>query len=573
MSYSLHFLKSGCPFIVLLDALFPHLLLADVCRYPYQLIRNGFRNMPGKITVGGQQSLIAPPSKQDAELQAKGVQRFRVAGRLRLMTPFSPSMSKPGKAVKQNVDKLSTQHLGKKIGLRRSNALRYSRLPSIHKRSAPGSINTAARPFQKAVSQIAEKFASKGTVPKELITTQRNAIEKVTIGGDEIFGSFGSVIRGAKEEVLIQTFSWEPNSPGVQEHIIPAIQALQAEAKRHPDSFSLPLKIRILVNQARGPAAKFMKRKKGNRAPTIENLLPNLGNIDKNLLNIKGGVHVNKLTDGLHSKTVIADGQRVAITGANVQKRNHATDEGSGLAAYDTGAVLRGEVGLSLRAGFEHNWERSLDAQDKPNKKLRRLSVSPDFDNDSTLTETPITVLTRKANIDPFNRSLANPQAQGFLTAIQNARNRISIQSPNLNNPVLIKALVAAAHRGVKVELLLSKRFNEQRESALGAGGTNAKAVKKLKSLSKNSSNLDIRWYVAPGGNEPVEENRLGDGASHAKFASFDDHMVVIGSSNQDNQSWYYADETSLAIAGRDNTVYVRDRLFQPAFDRSVAAD
>ncbi len=144
---------------------------------------------------------------------------------------------------------------------------------------------------------------------------------------------------------------------------------------------------------------------------------------------------------------------------------------------------------------------------------------------------------------------------------------------PNLNNPVLIKALVAAAHRGVKVELLLSKRFNEQRESALGAGGTNAKAVKKLKSLSKNSSNLDIRWYVAPGGNEPVEENRSGDGASHAKFASFDDHMVVIGSSNQDNQSWYYADETSLAIAGRDNTVYVRDRLFQPAFDRSVAAD
>ncbi|WBA82428.1 hypothetical protein [Endozoicomonas sp. GU-1] len=105
--------------------------------------------MPGKITVGGQQSLIAPPSKQDAELQAKGGQRFRVAGRLRLITSFSSSISKPGKAVKQNVDKLSTQQLGKKIGLRRSNALRYSRLPSIHKRSAPGSINTAARPFQK----------------------------------------------------------------------------------------------------------------------------------------------------------------------------------------------------------------------------------------------------------------------------------------------------------------------------------------------------------------------------------------------------------------------------------------
>ncbi|MGY0215972.1 phospholipase D-like domain-containing protein [Endozoicomonadaceae bacterium StTr2] len=433
----------------------------------------------------------------------------------------------------------------------------------------PGPINPEAVRMQRAVTEAATGCSQNGSIPESLVTTYRNTVESVAIGGDEIFDSFSDVIRGARQEVLIQTFSWEPNSPGVQKHIIPALRALQREAHQHPERFRLPLKIKILVNQARGPAAKFMKRKKGNRAPTIENLLPGF-KPDRRLLDVRGGVHANRLTDGLHSKTVVADGCRAAITGANIQRRNHAGTEGRGLAAYDTGTVVRGEVGMALRSGFMHNWVRGLDARDKPNRQVRPLRYPPDFSRDPELTATPITVLTRKANPNIAERSIDCPQSQGLLTAINEAEKRIAIQSPNLNNAVLIKALATAVERGVKVELLLSKRFNEQRESAMGAGGTNAEAVSKLFQLCGHPNpNLDIRWYVPPGDTEPVEENKPGEGASHAKFASFDDHMVVVGSANMDNQSWYYADETSLAISGKDNTCYIRDRLFQPAFDRS----
>ncbi len=530
--------------------------------------------MAGDFNVLERFSPIEPHLKGEELHQAKQRGLFRIAGRLRQIVKLSPLTSAFRQSRQESIHEGLPIPENKSIRQRRGHVQRKGRLPSLHKPVViqPGDANKRALEFHASVSNAAGKYGNNGTIPKDLITTQRNAVESVAIGGEEIFGSFASVIKSARDEVLIQTFSWEPNSPGVQDHIIPAIKALQAEARAHPERFSLPLKIRILVNQARGPAAKFMKRKKGNRAPTVENLLPNLGKVNRQLLDIKGGIHINKLTDGLHTKTVVADGTRAAITGANVQKRNHANTERNGLAAYDTGTVVRGEVGQSLRAGFIHNWENGLDAKDKPNKKIRPQRRPPNFNLDHSLTNTPITVLTRKANPNISKRSLYSPQSQGLITAIRESRDKICIQSPNLNNPELIKELVGAAKRNVKVEILLSKRFNEQRESTVGAGGTNTEAVGKLKLLSNNHPNLDIRWYVAPGGTTPVEENLLGDGASHAKFASFDDQMVVIGSANMDNQSWYYADETSLAIAGKDNTLYVKNRLFQPAFDRSVSA-
>ena len=525
--------------------------------------------MPGLVPAEGRFSVIDPHlhGKTREEASERGL--FRVAGRLRNIRRFSPLEKSLTPKRTASAHEERSESVDTPLQRRRAYAIRNKPLSGIRNPVQPGSINAEARPLQTAVATAAKQYARQGSVPEHLITTQHNAIEHVAIGGDEIFGDFAEVIKDAREEVLIQTFSWEPDSPGVQKHIVPAIQALQEEARQHPERFKLPLKIRILVNQARGPAARFMKRKKGNRPPTADYLLPNLGKVDRRLLDIKGGVHVNKITDALHSKTVVADGHRAVITGANVQRRNHASEQGNGKPAFDTGLKFRGEAGEALRESFVSNWESGLDARDQPNKKLKPLTLPKDM---TGLSVTPITVLTRKSNANITDRSLKNPQGQGFLAAIQNAEKEICIQSPNLNNPEIIKALVDASKRGVKIKLLLSKRFNEQRESAIGAGGTNAQAVNTIRKLSGNNGNIDIRWYVPPGETEAVEENKVGDGASHAKFACFDNQMAITGSTNMDNQSIYYADETSISIAGRDNTLYIKDRIFSPAFDRAVTA-
>ncbi len=525
--------------------------------------------MSGLIQAEGRFSVIDPHLNGTVLNEAKSRGIFRIAGRLRELVRLSPL--KRNLNVNQNPVSYSErpEPVRTPLGRRRAHVIRNRPLSSVRKPVQPGPVNHGARHLQSAVANAAKSYASRGSVPEHLITTKHNTIENVAIGGDEIFGDFAEVIKSARDEVLIQTFSWEPDSPGVQKQIVPAIQALQEEAKRHPERFKLPLKIRILVNQARGPAAKFMKRKKGNRPPTADYLLPNLGKIDRRLLDIKGGVHVNKMTDALHSKTIIADGYRAAITGANVQRRNHASDQGKGRSAFDTGLRFRGEAGEALRASFVNNWENGFNTKDKPNKKMRTLRQPPKM---TGLSETPITILTRKPNTNIADRSLKDPQGQGFIAAIRNAQSEVCIQSPNLNNPEIIKELVSAANRGVRVKLLLSKRFNEQRESATGAGGTNAQAVNTIRKLSANHPDIDIRWYVPPGETEAVEENKMGDGASHAKFACFDNQMAITGSTNMDNQSLYYADETSIAISGKDNTLYIKNRIFTPAFDRSVAA-
>ncbi|MRI31832.1 hypothetical protein EOPP23_02330 [Endozoicomonas sp. OPT23] len=525
--------------------------------------------MSGLIQAEGRFSVIDPHLRGDVLDEAKSRGLFRIAGRLRELVRFSPlkrnlNVSQAPVSYSERPEPVETP-----LRRRRAHAIRNRPLPTVRKPVQPGPVNHEARYLQTVVSDAAKSHASKGSVPEHLITTHHNAIEHVAIGGDEIFGDFAEVIKSARDEILIQTFSWEPDSPGVQKQIVPAIKALQEEARRHPERFKLPLKIRILVNQARGPAAKFMKRKKGNRPPTADYLLPNLGKIDRRLLDIKGGVHVNKVTDALHSKTIVADGYRAAITGANVQRRNHASDQGKGRPAFDTGLRFRGEVGEALRTSFAHNWENGLDTKDRPNKKMRALRRPPKM---TGLSETPITVLSRRSNANIADRSLKDPQGQGFTAAIRNAHSEVCIQSPNLNNPEIIKELVDAANRGVQVKLLLSKRFNEQRESSTGAGGTNAQAVETIRKLSSNNPSIDIRWYVPPGETEAVEENKMGDGASHAKFASFDDQMAITGSTNMDNQSIYYADETSIAISGKDNTLYIKNRIFTPAFDRSVSA-
>jgi len=86
----------------------------------------------------------------------------------------------------------------------------------------------------------------------------------------------------------------------------------------------------------------------------------------------------------------------------------------------------------------------------------------------------PILVVGHNARALPFpTAENDSPQAAAFLTAVASATRIIRLQSPNLNEPAMIDALVAAVRRGVEVDLLVSKSHEQSGESLPGRGGPN----------------------------------------------------------------------------------------------------
>jgi phosphatidylserine/phosphatidylglycerophosphate/cardiolipin synthase-like enzyme len=81
---------------------------------------------------------------------------------------------------------------------------------------------------------------------------------------------------------------------------------------------------------------------------------------------------------------------------------------------------------------------------------------------------------------------------------------------------------------------------------------------------------LRIRWYSRDG-IEPV----LGNGpyASHVKYASVDDEVVIVGTTNMDTPSWNFSHELDLAIDDADTTRGFDAQLFDADWERAIDVD
>ena len=62
-------------------------------------------------------------------------------------------------------------------------------------------------------------------------------------------------------------------------------------------------------------------------------------------------------------------------------------------------------------------------------------------------------------------------------------------------------------------------------------------------------------------------------GAAHAKYMSVDDQVVLVGSMNQDTQSWNNSGETNVAIDSSEVTRHYDSRLFEPAFELAAPTE
>jgi phosphatidylserine/phosphatidylglycerophosphate/cardiolipin synthase-like enzyme len=261
---------------------------------------------------------------------------------------------------------------------------------------------------------------------------------------------------------------------------------------------------------------------------------------------------------------------------------------------WDVGYQFEGAVARGLRNDFAVAWaagdewrcgsqglSSDPDARDRcaadRDFNWTKLAPLPAVDtaaSDAAVADlcNPILVVGHNARALPFpTAENDSPQAQAFLTAVNGAQRIVRLQSPNLNEPAMIDALVSAVRRGVEVDLLLSKQHEQSGESLPGRGGSNDDTLKKLvDALGADAcKGLHVRWFSRDG-RAPIESK--GAPSSHVKYLSADDQVTIMGSANQDIQSWRNSREVNVVVDGADLAKTYRDAVFAPVWARSIDA-
>lgn len=409
---------------------------------------------------------------------------------------------------------------------------------------------------------------SRNTVPSEWMVTTNNRVGDALIAGPAIFPAVADVIAQAEHEVDIAMFVFAPSD--AYDEILEGLSRLAQ--RRAAEGGEQPVVVRLVVDAQK---AFF------NTGPEIANRafsgIAGLG-LDPDHVQVLIATYEHFALGNLHTKSVIVDGRRGMLGGANVQPQHDF--EAPWL---DSFYAVEGEAAQTLLADFDHAWGKArawhCDAQGAEGSWCTRWDDAPpiwhpaavmDPAFDDALGCAPAIALNRTA-WGGFNNSVDNPMAQGLLAAFDHAKHRIRIQTPNLNDDAVRDALVRAVARGVDVQLVLSLGFNE-RAMGLFGGGNEAVAddlhARVAKEAPGQAAHLQIRFY-SEDGVTPVEGNVPG--ASHLKYLSVDDQLVVVGSTNMDTIAWNHSRETNLGFDSAEVTRRWDAQVFEPSFSRGVA--
>ncbi|TKY87535.1 hypothetical protein EX895_003549 [Sporisorium graminicola] len=164
----------------------------------------------------------------------------------------------------------------------------------------------------------------------------------------------------------------------------------------------------------------------------------------------------------------------------------------------------------------------------------------------------PMALVNRRPHGTPGHSDIRNPQDAAWLAGFRYAKKHIFIQSPTLNASPIKAAVLAAVRRHVKVELWLDLGFNDKSESMPFQGGTNEQVVtafyRQLRQEGKGDEKyLEVYWYTGKDMTRPLNAVRKQRNC-HVKFAAFDGQVAVLGSGNQDTQSWFHSQEINVMV-------------------------
>lgn len=412
--------------------------------------------------------------------------------------------------------------------------------------------------------------------PGLLVTAANAASPRVLVRGPAIFGRKSELIAQAQREVTYQTFVWEPDSMPVQ-RLLRGVKKLEAQRRLHAAKGDPPVQVHILIDASdAGILAMPFPDGVQHVTQSLEDL-----DLDPRYVTYDVAAYPHALTGNLHSKVLVVDGQHAVVTGANPEAKHEGAHPW-----YDLGFEVSGEVATALRSELAEAWSHGVqwtcpnwpyypESCTQPAQPLPELEPVRDgtVDADACV---PMMIIDRDPDENPVSGNIDNTQDQAYLAAISSASRAIRIQTPNLNAEEVKQAIVDAAVRGVPtIEIMTSRDFNRTSESLPTVGGTNEDNVNELferlraAGVENPCERVQVRWF-SEDGEKPVRGN--GGGAAHAKYASFDDQVAIVGSTNMDRQSWYRSREVDIVV---DDAATARawDAVYEDAFGNGVAVE
>ncbi|KAJ5643294.1 uncharacterized protein N7484_005801, partial [Penicillium longicatenatum] len=184
---------------------------------------------------------------------------------------------------------------------------------------------------------------------------------------------------------------------------------------------------------------------------------------------------------------------------------------------------------------------------------------APDTDQDPKMTPYillpqhepfPMAVVNREPYGSPNHSSTHNPQDAAFVSAINNAKHTIFIQTPNMNAEPLLEPLLAAIRRGVIVTPYLCLGYNDAGELLPFQNGTNEMIANKLYNAlttDEEKSRLRVHYYVGKDQIQPIH-NSFKKRSCHIKLMVIDEQVAIQGNGNLDTQSFFHSQEINVML-------------------------
>lgn len=467
-------------------------------------------------------------------------------------------------------------------------------------------------------------------------------------GGKDIFDKMATLIRAAKHEVLFETMIFQINSNGakiIYKGIVDLYNKRKKLYQKLGDKYK-PISIKFVfditgsnrklnlfeaMTFSRGGGREFGKE--GYNIDFPIQLDPKILKLE-----IRGHRHKDVLAVS-HSKGIIVDRKISIITGANVVGYHFSDEIGHKLdqeLMVDHGFLLYGKIAQAMADDFYNLWNKDAGKKNgwtehygsnidvTKNKEIYDPNLIPDWPNyekelnsfpsmefvksDGWIKLSKTMMASRKNNstwkrsmgFNPFNekkrarvlkRTSLNPQNQAFASIFKHAKSHININTPSLNSSILLAGIVSALTRGVDINILISKNYQNY-NGPFQEEGTNQDAITKLKKYreilkklnNKKIGNLNIKWFVTRGGllsgKQKGKEtqgwrillNEKFWNHNHTKFLSADNQVIVIGSANMDEQSYYNSRELNLVIDSHRASKKLCKKVFKTDFLRATAS-
>ena len=321
--------------------------------------------------------------------------------------------------------------------------------------------------------------------------------------GDETYPAMLEAIGSAQKSILMQSYIFDHDGIGVR-----IAQALI-------DAKDRGVEVRVLIDAV---GSRYSK-------PPITRMLEKGGVTVGLFLRTAIGLKLVYANLRSHRKLLVVDGCKALAGGMNI--REGFTTEFAGQdVASDTHFELAGPVARQLFESFAQDWEFTTGehlegdywhgvftlAKEGPSVAMRVVQSGPD-------------------------QTLGRNQGM-LLGALSVARHHIRIQSPYfLPEPVLIAALVTAARKGVKVDVVIPINNNLKLVSAA------------------MEAQLD---QLIEGG---VRVWRAKGAFDHSKLLAIDGQWCYVGSSNVDPRSQRLNFELDLEVYDRALTEQIQARI------------